>query len=90
MNPNEHSTPHALTPEQWRELASIESIAQDFGLFEAPDPAQALSECAYGAHFHFEPSMMPGYMGDLFVLVGDSIDEPMSVIRNRDGSLRLV
>jgi hypothetical protein len=87
MDIHQHRVAHDVTPEQWKELASVESIAQSFGVCEEADPGKALSECAYGVRFTFSPMTMPSYMGDLFILVGDAIDAPLSVIRDRDGSL---
>ena len=39
--------------------------------------------------FRFSPEMAPGYLGDLYILQGDALGEPMSLIR-RNGDLVVI
>jgi hypothetical protein len=80
-NPN----PHNLTDAEWRELGNLPVIRECWGLEEDQNPLD-LASLAYGAKFDFV-SGGPGYVGDLYVLFGDSLNEPMVVRRNPGGHL---
>ena len=80
-NPN----PHKLTKAEWRELGSLPVIRESWGLEEEQDPLD-LASLAYGAKFDFV-SGGPGYVGDLYVLQGDAIGEPMVLRRDASGNL---
>jgi hypothetical protein len=82
-NPN----PHTLTEAEWRELGSLPVIRESWGLDDAQDSLD-LSVLAYGARFDFV-SGSPGYVGDLYVLQGDALSEPM-VLRRDDKGLLIV
>jgi hypothetical protein len=81
-NPN----PQNLTEAEWKELGSIPVIRESWGLEDDQDPLE-LSSLAYGAKFNFVTGIMPGYVGDLYVLQGDALGEPMVLRRNKDGKL---
>ena len=81
-NPN----PHKLTEAEWREIGSLPVIRESWGLEEEQDPLD-LALLAYGARFDFV-SGSPGYVGNLYVLQGDAIGEPMAL--RRDGSGHLI
>ncbi len=70
-NPN----PHKLTTAEWRELGSLPVVRESWGLAEEQDPRD-LATLAYGAKFDFV-SGSPGYVGDIYVLQGDALGEPM-------------
>lgn len=80
-------TPHALTEAEWKELASIPQIRESWGLGDEQG-GEDLSSLIYAAKFNFV-SGGPGYIGDLFILQGDTLtgDAPFVLIRNRDGKL---
>lgn len=53
---------------------------------EAETPEE-FADMVYGVKFHYSGG--PGYNGDLFILHGDAMGEPMTLIR-RDGELVVV
>lgn len=77
--------PYKLTEKEWRELGSIPVIRESWGLEDGEDPLELASR-AYGAKFNCI-SGAPGYVGDLYILEGDSIDEPFIIRRDKDGKL---
>ena len=44
---------------------------------------------AYGVKFSYSGGMMPGYVGDLYIVSGDALGAPFSLIRE-DGKLVVV
>ena len=80
-NPN----PHKLTKAEWREVGSLPVIRESWGLEEEQDPLD-LVLLAYGARFDFV-SGGPGYVGNLYLLQGDAIGEPMVLRRDENGHL---
>jgi hypothetical protein len=54
---------------------------------ENESPEQ-FADIAYGVKFHHSAGA-PGYVGDLYILHDDALDEPMTLIR-RDGELAVV
>ena len=79
--------PHALTPAEWNEIAQMPAIRESWGLQEN-EGGEALSPLVYAAKFNFV-SGSPGYVGELFVLQGDTLtgDAPFVLVRSRDGQL---
>jgi hypothetical protein len=80
-NPN----PHKLTEAEWREIGSLTVIRESWGLDDDQSPLD-LALVAYGAKFDFV-SGGPGYVGDVYVLLGDSLGEPMVLRRDEKGGL---
>jgi hypothetical protein len=80
-NPN----PNKLTNAEWRELGKLTVIRESWGLEEGQYPLD-LASLAYGARFEFV-SGSPGYVGDIYILLGDSLGEPMVFRRNENGQL---
>jgi hypothetical protein len=80
-NPN----PHKLTKAEWREIGSVPVIRESWGLEEDQSPLD-LASLAYGAKFDFV-SGAPGYVGKIYVLLGDSLGEPMVLRRDGKGGL---
>lgn len=80
-NPN----PHKLTEAEWREIGSLPVIRESWGLEDDQNPLD-LASLAYGAKFDFV-SGGPGYVGELYVLLGDSLGEPMALRRDEKGGL---
>ncbi len=68
---------------EWKELMQLPVVRESWGL-ENETPEQ-FADMAYGAKFNFV-SGGPGYAGDLYVLHGDALGEPMTLIR-RGGRL---
>jgi hypothetical protein len=61
---------------------------ESWGIEDNETPEQ-FADMAYGVKFKFSPAMAPGYCGDLYILSGDALGEPMTFIRE-DGNLVLV
>jgi hypothetical protein len=72
--------------EEWKTM--IPAIREAWGLEEDVTPEQ-FAGMVYGVKFRFSPGMVPGYMGDLYILQGDALGEPMTVIR-KNGELSLL
>ena len=70
---------------EWKEIIQLPEVRQDWGLGE-DDTAEQFANMVYGVKFAFTPEMMPGYVGDLYILHGDALGEPMTLIRD-DGRL---
>jgi hypothetical protein len=77
--------PHKLTEAEWRELGGLLVIRESWGLEDDQDSLD-LASLAYGAKFDFV-SGSPGYVGDLYVLQGDALGEPMVLRRDENGHL---
>jgi hypothetical protein len=82
------NTPKALSIEEWEEIMEIPEVKDSWGLSGDETPEE-FSEMVYGAKFHFVPMTGPGYVGDLYVLSGDAIGEPFTLIR-KDNKLVVV
>lgn len=80
----ERNIPHIVLPHEWQEIAALEEVREAFGMTQEEN-MYWLQENSYAVRFNFSAGG-PGYVGDLFYLVGDSLDEPMTIIR-RDGKL---
>lgn len=76
--------PHQISIDEWSEIMQIPVIREMWGL-EDETPEQ-FAEMVYGVKFDFAAGMMPGYAGDLYILHGDALGEPLTLIRN-DGQL---
>ncbi len=82
-----HRDPRALRPEEWEEIASIDFVRDSWGLSDS-SPGAELSANAYGARFDFASGMAPGYVGDLYVIHGDSFaGPPMTFTRDAVGNV---
>ena len=76
--------PQDISAVEWVEIMQLPAIREAWGLDEHETP-EAFADMVYGVKFHFV-SGGPGYVGDLFILHGDALGEPMTLIR-RDGKL---
>ena len=63
-------------------------VREAWGIGESETPEQ-FADMVYGVKFRFSPGMAPGYLGDLYILQGDALGEPMSLIR-WDGDLVVI
>jgi hypothetical protein len=77
--------PHKLTNAEWRELGNLTVIRESWGLQDEQDPLD-LATLAYGAKFDFV-SGSPGYVGEIFILLGDALGEPIVCRRDANGQL---
>jgi len=80
------NTPHRISIPEWQEIIRVSEIRESWGL--ANETPEQFAEMAYGVHFHFA-SGGPGYVGDLYIIHGDALGEPMTLIRE-DGRLVVV
>ena len=75
--------PKEISVEEWKELIRVPVIRESWGL-ENETPEE-FADMVYAAKFHFT-SGGPGYVGDTYILQGDALGEPMTLIR-KDGKL---
>lgn len=79
-----HQNPIELSPSEWDEIVQVVDVREGWGL-EPEDTPESFKSMVYAVKFKFV-SGSPGYVGDLFILQGDSLGEPMRLIR-QDGRL---
>jgi hypothetical protein len=77
--------PQDISLVEWKEIIQLPVIKESWGLEENETPEQ-FADMVYGVKFNFAAGLMPGYVGDLFILQGDALGEPITLIR-RDGKL---
>lgn len=70
---------------EWKEIMQIPAVRESWGIQDDETPAQ-FADMVFGVKFKFSPGMAPGYAGDLYILQGDALGEPLSLIR-KDGKL---
>ncbi len=68
---------------EWKEIMQVPEIRESWGLEDGDTPEQ-FADMAYGVKFSYNGG--PGYNGDLYILHGDAMGEPMTLIR-KDGRL---
>ena len=78
--------PKDISLSEWREIIELPVIRESWGLDDEETP-EGFADMAYGVKFDFV-SAGPGYVGDLYILAGDALGEPMVLIR-RDGRLEV-
>lgn len=76
--------PQTISSSEWKEIMQLPAIRESWGLDEYDTP-EDFADMVYGVKFDFV-SGGPGYVGDLFILHGDALGEPLTLIR-RDGNL---
>lgn len=77
--------PLEISQAEWKEIMQVPAIRESWGIEDDESPEQ-FADMVYGVKFKFSPGMAPGYVGDLYILQGDALGEPMSLIR-KDGRL---
>lgn len=85
---NPMNTPIALSMDEWKEVMQVPAIKESWGLSGDETPEE-FADIAYGVKFDFAPMTGPGYVGDLYILSGDALGEPFTLIR-KDGKLVIV
>jgi hypothetical protein len=85
----DETRPHLLSTKEWAELMAVPEVRDGCGL-EIEETPEAFAEMVYAAKFHFH-SGSPGYVGDLYILQGDTLtgDLPLVLLRNDAGGLEL-
>lgn len=84
----EMNKPHELSMAEWKEIMALPVVREAWGIGESDTPEQ-FADMVYGVKFRFSPGMAPGYIGDLYILQGDALGEPMSLIRE-NGDLAVI
>lgn len=84
------TNPRPLSYPEWREIMTLPEVQESWGLEPDATPEQFAS-MAYAAKFNFE-SGHPGYVGELFILQGDTLtgDAPFVLNRAKGGHLQFV
>lgn len=78
--------PRDISSAEWREIIALPVIRESWGLED--ETPEEFADMVYGVKFDFV-SGSPGYVGDLYILHGDALGEPMVLIR-KDGHLVVV
>jgi hypothetical protein len=79
--------PQELSIAEWKELMQFPVIRESWGIEDDETPEQ-FADMVYGVKFNFSSAMAPGYVGDLYILHGDALGEPLVLVR-RDGKLAM-
>ena len=77
--------PLEISIAEWEEIMQVPAIRESWGI-RNDDTAAQFAEMVYGVKFRYNGG--PGYNGDLYILHGDAMGEPITLIR-RDGELIL-
>jgi hypothetical protein len=70
------------------EISELEPIREMWGAESPGEMAAILRDAVYAAKFHFV-SGAPGYVGDLYILHGDALGEPVTLVRDAERKLVL-
>jgi hypothetical protein len=76
--------PQEISTAEWKEIMQVPVVRESWGLGDDETPEE-FADMVYGVKFDFA-SGTPGYVGDLYVLHGDALGEPITLIR-KDGKL---
>ena len=76
--------PLEISIEEWKKIMQVPEVRESWGIDN--ETPEEFADMVYGVKFHYSGG--PGYNGDLYMLHGDALGEPMSVIR-KDGRLIL-
>ena len=73
--------PIELSSSEWKELMQVPEVKESWGL-EGDETHEQFADMVYGVKFHYSGG--PGYNGDLYMLHGDAMGEPFTLIREDD------
>ena len=79
----------ALSRNEMKEIAAMEVIQQSWGAEDAAEMEEMLDTQVYAVKFNYH-SGSPGYVGDYFILQGDSLGEALELIRDKDGKIVII
>ena len=83
--------PNAITESEIRELAELEALREMWGAENVSEMIGLLREAIFAARFDYSPNTQSGYVGDVFLLMGDALGEPLTLIRDSETArLRLL
>lgn len=80
--------PHALTKNEWLELANVQEVRDAFGIHEPADHG-AFRDSVFAARFDYV-SDGPGYAGDLFIILGGEPECPSIKLIRQEDRLKIV
>ena len=80
--------PHELSIAEWKEIMQLPEVREAWGLADDDTP-EDFADMAYAVKFNYSGGIMPGYVGDLYIVSGDALGEPFSIIRD-SGILSLI
>lgn len=72
--------PLEISIEEWKELMEMPEIRESWGI-EGDETPEQFADMVYGVKFDFA-SGGPGYVGDLYILHGDAMGEPLTLVRD--------
>jgi hypothetical protein len=72
--------PQDISIKEWKEIMQLPVVRELWGLDD--ETPEQFADMVYGVRFDFV-SGSPGYVGDLYVLHGDALGEPLTLIRRR-------
>ena len=75
--------PQEISLAEWKEIIQLPVIRESWGLTDEETPEE-FADMVYGVKFDYDGG--PGYNGDLYILHGDAMGEPFTLIR-KDGRL---
>jgi hypothetical protein len=86
----EETKPHQLSASEWREIMAIPAVRESWGIDDDTTLAEFRSQ-VYAVKCDFI-SGSPGYVGDLFIVQGDTltVDAPFVLRRDPQGQLIFV
>lgn len=84
----EDTKPYSLSPAEWQEIMTIPVIRESWGIEDSTSISDFSSQ-VYAARFEFV-SGSPGYVGDLFILQGDTLTGDAPFVLRRDDTGKLV
>lgn len=79
--------PQEISIAEWKEIMQVPVVKESWGI-EDETPEQ-FADSVYGVKFSYTSSMAPGYAGDLYIIHGDALGEPVTLIRE-DGQLVVI
>jgi hypothetical protein len=80
--------PEDISLAEWREIMQVQEVKESWGLSD--ETPEEFAENVYAVKFDFV-SGSPGYVGDLYIIQGDTLtgDAPF-VLARRGGALQVV
>ena len=71
--------PLEISTAEWKEIMEMPAIRESWGIEDDETPEQ-FADMVYGVKFHYSGGT--GYNGDLFILHGDAMGEPFTLVRD--------
>lgn len=85
-----NTKPIEISDGEWDEIMKVPEVIEGWGL-DGSLSSEDFKRCVYGVKFDFT-SGGPGYCGDVFILLGDGLELPMTLYRDskENGELTMV